>query len=136
MGNDKYPQPIEWTVSRESRESRDLPVADSTGREADVIYDVLSERRRRHVLRCLQEYDESMTLADVADEVAVRELGKRITDISAETVMEIYLSLYHSHVPKLTAAGIVEYDQERDLVTTRNLEPVEPYLDMLEERDP
>ena len=136
MGNDKYPRPIEWTVSRESRESRDLSVADSTGREADVIYDVLSERRRRHVLRCLQEYDESMTLADVADEVAVRELGKRITDISAETVMEIYLSLYHSHVPKLTAAGLVEYDQERDLVTTRNLEPVEPYLDMLEERDP
>lgn len=100
-----------------------------------MIYDVLSERRRRDVLRCLQEYNESMTLADVADEVAVRELGKRITDISAETVMEIYLSLYHSHVPKLTAAGIVEYDQERDLVTTKNLEPVEPYLDMLEERD-
>ena len=119
-------------MSRESREPRSGEPPD---READVIYDVLSERRRRYVLKCLQEYDESMTLADVADEVAVRELGKRITDISAETVMEVYLSLYHSHLPKLTAAGIVEYDQERDIVIAKDLDPVEPYLQLLDERD-
>lgn len=118
-----------------SRESRDPRTDEPSSREADVIYDVLSERRRRDVLRCLKEYDETMTLPDVADEVAVRELGERITDISAETVMEVYLSLYHTHVPKLTAAGIVEYDQERDIVIAKNLAPVEPYLELLEGRE-
>lgn len=82
----------------------------------DAIFDVLSNRRRRHVLRCLDEYDDPMALADLADEVAVREHGTALTEISAEEVKRIYVSLYHSHVPRLEDAGVVEYNQDRDLV--------------------
>lgn len=27
------------------------------------------------------------------------------------------MSLYHSHLPKLAGAGVVDYDRDRDLVT-------------------
>jgi hypothetical protein len=57
-----------------------------------------------------------MALADLADELAVREHGATIDGIPADTVTEIYLSLYHCHVPLLVEANVVEYDQEHDLV--------------------
>lgn len=70
-----------------------------------------------------------MTLADLADEVAEREAGASLSAVSAEEVLEVYLSLYHSHVPKLVEARMVEYSQERDLVAL-SLDP--EYLELLE----
>lgn len=83
----------------------------------DTIFDLLSSPRRRHVLRCLDEYDDPLALADLADEVAVREYDRPLTETSPEEVKRIYVSLYHTHVPKLEDAGVVEYNQERDLVS-------------------
>lgn len=70
-----------------------------------------------------------MALADVADELAVRENEPETTDISAEEVTRIHTSLYHAHVPKLADAKIVEYGQDRDLVApSENADRVEPIL--------
>lgn len=82
----------------------------------DTLFELLSNRRRRYVLSCLNEYENPMALADLADEVAARENGTPITQTSAEEVKRIYISLYHTHVPKLERAGVVRYSQERDLV--------------------
>ncbi|WP_218153762.1 DUF7344 domain-containing protein [Halopelagius inordinatus] len=82
----------------------------------DVLFGVLAKRRRRVALRCLVAYDTPMTLADLADEVAVREREATLAQIPADDVMQVYLSLYHAHVPKLGDAGFVEYSQEQDLV--------------------
>lgn len=57
-----------------------------------------------------------MALADLADEVAARENGTPITQTSAEEVKRIYISLYHTHVPKLEAADVVRYSQDQDMV--------------------
>lgn len=85
--------------------------------DADVLFDALSESRRRFVLSCLQEYATPMALGDIADELAVREHEVAITDIPAEEVTSIYISLYHCHIPKMADLGIVEYSQDRDAVT-------------------
>lgn len=77
---------------------------------------VLSNRRRRHTLRVVREHGEEMALPDVADEVAVREHDRPLPEISAETVSDIYISIYHDHLPHLLDAGLLSYDQERDLV--------------------
>lgn len=82
----------------------------------DTYFKILSNQRRRQVLDCLQEYRNPMALSDLADEVAVREYETRITEIPAEKVKEIYISLYHVHIPKMADAGLVEYDQDTDLV--------------------
>ncbi|MFC3956833.1 DUF7344 domain-containing protein [Halovivax cerinus] len=78
--------------------------------------DILSNERRRHVLRVVREQGEAITLPDVADEVAVREHGRPLPEISPERVTEIYISIYHDHLPRLVDAGLLVYDQERDLV--------------------
>lgn len=83
----------------------------------DRVLDALAHERRRHVLHCLRNYDQTMALADLADEVAVRENETAITEITAEEVKRVYVSLYHTHIPKLQDVGVVEYSQDRDMVT-------------------
>ncbi|WP_440771749.1 DUF7344 domain-containing protein [Natronorubrum sp. DTA28] len=88
---------------------------------ADVSsrFEGLAHHRRRAALRCLQEYGTPIPLADLADEVAVREYDTALPEIPAENVTRIYMSLYHTHIPKLADAEYVRYDQERDAVTLR-----------------
>ncbi len=83
----------------------------------DNAFSLLADRRRRLTLEVLRTYEQSLTLPDVAEEVAKRETGQRIVEITPETVTEIYISLYHDHIPRLAEVGLLEYEQERDLVT-------------------
>lgn len=80
-------------------------------------FEILSSHRRRLMLRVVQAHDEELTLADLAEEVAVREFDRDIAAISPETVTEVYTTLYHDHMPRLVDAGLIEYEQERDLVS-------------------
>lgn len=89
-------------------------------------YEILADEDRRYALYCLEKYGETLALADLADEVARLKHDRPLPEIDPEVVKRVYLRLYHSHVPKLTDAGIVEYDQERDLVRLcRQLSDVE-----------
>ncbi|WP_254545184.1 DUF7344 domain-containing protein [Halomarina pelagica] len=97
-------------------------------RSVDTYLKLLSNRRRRYALACLREHGPSIALADLADEVAVREHDAPLSEIDEEAVLRVYLSLYHSHVPKFAECGIVEYDQERDLV---RIDGVPPLLERL-----
>lgn len=83
----------------------------------DEAFGLLANRRRRLLLEVMRTYGEPLTLPDAAEEVAVRETGRPIPNISPERVHEIYLSLYHDHLPRLVDADLLEYDQERDMVT-------------------
>lgn len=81
----------------------------------DAIFTALAEERRRLVVRCLQEHD-TLTLADLAELVAEKETGEDIATLSGTVVRDVYLSLYHHHVPPLEDAEIARYDQEQDVV--------------------
>lgn len=82
----------------------------------DVVFDVLADQRRRSVLRCLNRHKNPMALADVADEVATRETEVPITELSAQEVKRVYVSLYHKQIPKLVDAAVVRYNQDTDMV--------------------
>ncbi|MEY7851466.1 hypothetical protein AB7C87_19960 [Natrarchaeobius sp. A-rgal3] len=83
----------------------------------DESLELLADGRRRSFVRVMQTYGESLTLPDAAEEVAVRETGTPVPELSAEHVADVYISLYHDHLPRLVDAGLLEYDQERDLVS-------------------
>lgn len=83
----------------------------------ETLLDVLSDGRRRRALRTLLTHEEMM-LPDLADEVAVEEAGEPLSELDPHAVLRVYLSLYHTHVPRLTDVGLVTYEQERDLVAT------------------
>lgn len=82
----------------------------------DELFDALSHHRRRYIVVCLDRYGSPMTLPDVADECAVMEHQRALDDIPARTVSRMYMTLYHTHVPKLAGINAVEYDQESDSV--------------------
>jgi DNA-binding transcriptional ArsR family regulator len=106
---------------------------ESNGPSTERLFRLLADARRRRALRCLSEHAMRLTLADLADEVAVRERETSIDQIPAEEVKQVYMSLYHNHVPKLVDAGIAEYDQDADTVALDEFtERVERYLDAFE----
>lgn len=79
----------------------------------DVVASVVDERRST-VLAVLDARDEPMDRSELAREVAVRE-GDGAA--SAEAVDSLHTELHHVHLPKLSAAGLVEYDAESGTVT-------------------
>ena len=81
----------------------------------DTVHDLLAHERRRTVLACLGEHG-PLALPDLADEVARREHDSPLPQIPEDDVLCVYLSLWHSHVPKLARAAVVTYDQARDFV--------------------
>lgn len=91
----------------------------------DALCDLLSSYRRRNAYRILVRHGD-LSLPDLADEVAVAECGRPLSEVDPDHVLQIYLSLYHTHVPKLGEAGLVAYDQDGDHValteTGRELE--------------
>lgn len=84
-------------------------------RDVDAVFLALADRKRRFALYCLQEHH-AVALADLAEFVAERESETEVADLSPEHVRDVYLSLYHYHVPELEAADLARYDQGEDLV--------------------
>lgn len=103
----------------------------------DEWFSLLADARRRRVLGLLWTHN-VVSLGDAAEEIAVGERGGPITEIPREEVLDVYLSLYHDHVPRLTDAGVVEYDQESDtLAIERDALPISvPDTDTDRDGDP
>lgn len=71
--------------------------------------------RERYVLYCLAEH-RILALRDLADEVIVWERGTWLPDVPPDERRKLYLSLYHTHVPRLERAGLVEMESDQELV--------------------
>lgn len=99
----------------------------------DRIHKLLAGRRRRYTLYCLYLFAESNTLSDVATQIMEWEQSR---DDIAEDQMQVYLDLYHVHIPKLAAADVVTYNQEKDIVTLSQKAPqLRSYLEYSAEPD-
>lgn len=101
----------------------------------DRILDLLSARRRRFALYCLYLYANPMRLPDVAEQVTEWEHGKPGEELLEER-LRTYNDLYHSHVPKLDEADVIEYNQDEDMVELSvNVTQLRPYLERTAEED-
>lgn len=91
-------------------------------RSTDTIHDLLSSRRRRHVVVALSERNPPIALRELAAAVASREAETDSNEVSAEVTDEITVALHHVHLPKLDDADIVDYDAERNAVASARAE--------------
>jgi len=98
---------------------------DSSSDAVDTTMALLADRRRRAVLQYLEDGDGSATLTELAVEIATREAASEpnaISDhggVSARDRRTARISLHHTHIPKLAAADVIDYESDTETVTLR-----------------
>ncbi|WP_114576579.1 ArsR family transcriptional regulator [Saliphagus sp. LR7] len=96
----------------------------------DVIFELLKNRRRRQVLAYLLENEATVTLGELAERIAAWENDTEVAALSSDQRKRVYVALYQTHLPKMDDAGIVDYDQDRGLITLAdNADLLLMYLD-------
>ena len=83
----------------------------------DVAFDILSNARRRFVLRSLQESDGGVDLSDLAAELAAMENEVDRDELTAKQRKRAYVSLYQTHIPKMEESGVITYDRDAGIVS-------------------
>ena len=83
----------------------------------DTVFDMLSNPRRRYVLYYLRHESGPVQLTSLAERVATTENETDVESLADRDRKRVYVSLYQTHVPKLSDAGLVEYDKEAGTVT-------------------
>ncbi|OVE85994.1 DUF7344 domain-containing protein [Natronolimnobius baerhuensis] len=106
------------------------PEDDDESLSKDVIFELLKNRRRREVLTYLLEAEETVTLGELAEQIAAWENDTDVNALSSDQRKRVYVALYQTHLPKMDDAGIVEYDQDRGLISlSDNADLLMMYLD-------
>ncbi len=102
----------------------------------DVIFSMLSNQRRRHVLHYLKRNDGPATIRDLAEQIAAWENGVEIQALNYKQRKRVYTSLHQTHLPKLDDCGIVEYNRDRGVVTlTEKVSELDVYLEVVPKND-
>lgn len=86
----------------------------------DTVLDLCQEQQRRIVLSALVEEQRSLTMRDLTQTIVRHTHHTSLSETSEDVLTQIQISLHHRHLPKLEAAGIIEYDSERHLVELTN----------------
>ncbi len=99
------------------------------GVTAGEVFELLSNQRRRHVVRALSAGTGDTELRPLSREVAALENEKPPADVTPEERRRVYNALQQFHLPKLDEAGALDYDQRRGTVSsTDGLSRLEAYL--------
>ncbi|WP_247000654.1 DUF7344 domain-containing protein [Halosolutus gelatinilyticus] len=91
--------------------------------ETGSALDLLANRRRRSVLRLLRDRPNPVSLADLAERVAIeeREADGEISGVQGAVptadLRRVEISLRHAHVPTLADAGAVAFDTDENVVS-------------------
>lgn len=87
------------------------------------VFGALRHHTRRHVLKAVARTNQRRS-----DELAVEELGAASDDVEL-----VQSALYHHHLPRLGAAGFVEWDAEKGTVTRGpRFEAIQPLVRFIE----
>jgi hypothetical protein len=101
--------------SQRTQSATSPPENDALSR--DEIFEMLSNRRRRYALHCLQQRTERVVeLGDISEQVAAWETDQRVPDVSRQERKRVYTSLQQFHLPKMEEKGVVEFDTGESVV--------------------
>lgn len=103
----------------------------------DELLDLCRDQHRRIVVATLAGENRALTMNDLTTAITDHNHHVPATDVSAEDLREIRLSLHHTHLPKLADRSLVEYDRERQLVEpTSRFDRLGPQLSAIIDADP
>lgn len=114
--SENRPEPSPAVGDRWERDESEAVANDAVETsDHDGLRDVLADRGRQWILRCLETAETPMALADLADELVAS-----VADADPTTVPDererVYVLLYHYYLPKLAESGHVSFDADRKLV--------------------
>lgn len=92
------------------------------------IFGALGHRRRRYILYYLRDHEHADT-DTLATQLVAWEQNTPLTEVSTQDVDQVKTVL-HTHLPKLTDYGLIEYDQRSN--TVKYTEPPRLLADILE----
>lgn len=81
----------------------------------DRVYDLLSDRRRRHLLYLLLDADR-LPVDEIALRLAAWEGETPMTAVDDDRRRQIATALRHNHLPRLADHDVIEYDPDRETV--------------------
>jgi hypothetical protein len=82
--------------------------AESTSLSTSEQHKLLAASRRRAALAVLTDRTAPVALEDLTKAIVEREAAESSAD--EETRKEVTLTLHHTHLPKMTDLGVIEYD--------------------------
>jgi hypothetical protein len=82
----------------------------------DVIFGLLSAKRRRRTLKYLATHDGQTTLGELADHIGSLENDTTPSRLNSEQRKRVYVALYQCHLPKMHKANVITYDQDRGTI--------------------
>jgi hypothetical protein len=98
----------------------------------EVVFEMLSNQRRRYVVHYLLDADEEAELRELSRTVAAWENDKRPDEITSQERKRVYNALQQAHLPKMDDAGLVEFDASRGTVSaTDELADLQVYLEIV-----
>lgn len=81
----------------------------------DHVYTALAHPRRRYLCYTLHEATE-WTLSELATKIAAWEHDVPEHAVSERQREDVYVSLFHAHVPKLVDEGVITYDPDAETI--------------------
>ncbi len=98
----------------------------------DVIFQILSNRRRRYALHYLRRKEESAEIGELATQIAAWENDVIIDEVTSQQRKRVYNTLQQAHLPKLNETGFIDYDPAHgDITLTERAEPLNTYLEIV-----
>lgn len=85
--------------------------------EIEPVYEALGHSRRRYLCYTLLE-DTEWSLTDLATKIAAWENDVPEHVVTDDQREEMYVTLYHAHVPKLVDIGVITFDEATETITT------------------
>lgn len=97
----------------------------------DQVFGILKNERRRRVLRMLQQTeDDTLSLSDLAEQIAAWENDKPIKQITSDERKRVYVGLYQCHLPKMDGMGVIDFNKPRGIIELGdNMDIMYRYLD-------
>ncbi|MFC5365311.1 helix-turn-helix domain-containing protein [Salinirubrum litoreum] len=94
-------------------------IADSRSAETpsrDDVFEVLSNGRRRNVVRALERAGGTVEISDLAEQVAAWENDVPPEEVTYHQRKRTYTALQQFHLPKMDEAGALHYDSDRGVI--------------------
>jgi hypothetical protein len=131
---------IEQQVKEQDTSAQASPDQSPAGDEAEpeavsrgVVFDILRNRRRRNVLKYLDEQGGNATLGEVSERLAAIENDKPEAQITSQERKRLYVGLYQCHLPRMDDAGAIDFNSDRGVIEASEHMPA--FLDPLASDD-